>query len=214
MAQSVKDRVYAAAERISAERRPTVSTVRAAAGVSNADATRYLKEWSEERSRRGRGARRDPGRAAGARRTPGRGLLGRGLGAGGCTPRRRRDRLGRRRDKDLTVEVAELVADLDRLTRGQGRGRRRAHRTGPGPRDAVERSDGGVGGLPGRGAGRRNRGRDGGDPARRRGGARDGAAGSVRGFAGPDQPVPGLRRPRPRRRSRSGTGHCRVSAGL
>ncbi|WP_028268106.1 DNA-binding protein [Arthrobacter sp. MA-N2] len=49
MTSSVKDRVYAAAEQISAERRPTVSTVRAAAGVSNADATRYLKEWTEEK---------------------------------------------------------------------------------------------------------------------------------------------------------------------
>lgn len=49
MAQSAKDRVYAAAEQISADRRPTISTVRAAAGVSNADATRYLKEWSDEK---------------------------------------------------------------------------------------------------------------------------------------------------------------------
>ena len=43
--QSVKDRVYAAAGRISAEKNPTVATVREAAGVSNADAGRYLKEW-------------------------------------------------------------------------------------------------------------------------------------------------------------------------
>jgi chromosome segregation ATPase len=49
MTSSVKDRVFAAAEQIGAERRPTVSTVRAAAGVSNADATRYLKEWNEEK---------------------------------------------------------------------------------------------------------------------------------------------------------------------
>lgn len=49
MVMNVKDRVYAAAEEISAERRPTVSTVRAAAGVSNADATRFLKEWNEEK---------------------------------------------------------------------------------------------------------------------------------------------------------------------
>lgn len=49
MTSSVKDRVFTAAEQISAERRPTVSTVRAAAGVSNADATRYLKEWNEEK---------------------------------------------------------------------------------------------------------------------------------------------------------------------
>lgn len=51
--QSVKDRVYAAAERISAERNPTVATVREAAGVSNADATRYVKEWRAERDSAG-----------------------------------------------------------------------------------------------------------------------------------------------------------------
>ncbi|WP_104111859.1 DNA-binding protein [Arthrobacter sp. N199823] len=51
--QSVKDRVYAAAERISAEKNPTVATVREAAGVSNADATRYLKEWRTERDSAG-----------------------------------------------------------------------------------------------------------------------------------------------------------------
>lgn len=51
--QSVKDRVYTAAERISAERNPTVATVREAAGVSNADATRFLKEWRAERDSAG-----------------------------------------------------------------------------------------------------------------------------------------------------------------
>lgn len=51
--QSVKDRVYAAAERISAEKNPTVATVREAAGVSNADATRFLKEWRTERDSAG-----------------------------------------------------------------------------------------------------------------------------------------------------------------
>lgn len=51
--RSVKDRVYAAAERISAERNPTVATVREAAGVSNADATRYVKEWRAERDTAG-----------------------------------------------------------------------------------------------------------------------------------------------------------------
>lgn len=50
---SVKDRVYAAAEQISAERNPTVSSVRQAAGVSSADATRYLKEWREEKAAAG-----------------------------------------------------------------------------------------------------------------------------------------------------------------
>lgn len=51
--QSVKDRVYAAAGRISAEKNPTVATVREAAGVSNADATRFLKEWRTERDSAG-----------------------------------------------------------------------------------------------------------------------------------------------------------------
>ena len=51
--QSVKDRVYAAAERISATGSPTVATVREGAGVSNADAGRYLKEWRVERDSAG-----------------------------------------------------------------------------------------------------------------------------------------------------------------
>jgi hypothetical protein len=51
--QSVKDRVYAAAERISATANPTVATVREAAGVSNGDAGRYLKEWRAERDSAG-----------------------------------------------------------------------------------------------------------------------------------------------------------------
>ena len=46
--QSVKDRVYAAAERVSATTNPTVATVRETAGVSNADAGRYLKQWRVE----------------------------------------------------------------------------------------------------------------------------------------------------------------------
>ncbi|MEO8221846.1 MAG: DNA-binding protein [Specibacter sp.] len=50
---SIKDRVYSAAERLSANRNPTVATVREAAGVSNADATRYLKEWRAERDSAG-----------------------------------------------------------------------------------------------------------------------------------------------------------------
>lgn len=48
MAQSAKERVYAAAEQISAERPPTVSAVREAASVSMADASRYLKQWKQE----------------------------------------------------------------------------------------------------------------------------------------------------------------------
>lgn len=50
---TVKDRVYAAAEQISGERNPTVSSVRQAAGVSSADATRFLKEWREEKAAAG-----------------------------------------------------------------------------------------------------------------------------------------------------------------
>ncbi len=50
---SVKDRVYAAAERVSATVNPTVATVREAAGVSNADAGRYLKQWRAERESAG-----------------------------------------------------------------------------------------------------------------------------------------------------------------
>lgn len=50
---SIKDRVYEAAERISADRNPTVATVREAASVSNGDATRYLKEWRDERAAAG-----------------------------------------------------------------------------------------------------------------------------------------------------------------
>ncbi|WP_051442208.1 DNA-binding protein, partial [Arthrobacter sp. H14] len=48
MAQSGKERVYAAAERIGAERAPTVTAVREAAGVSMADASRFLRQWKDE----------------------------------------------------------------------------------------------------------------------------------------------------------------------
>lgn len=48
MRSSAKDRAYATAGQISAERRPTVST--ALAGVSSADAPRYLKECSQEKN--------------------------------------------------------------------------------------------------------------------------------------------------------------------
>lgn len=48
MTQSIKERVYAAAEQISEERTPTVSAVREVAAVSMADASRYLKDWKGE----------------------------------------------------------------------------------------------------------------------------------------------------------------------
>ncbi|MFE4542216.1 DNA-binding protein [Arthrobacter sp. NPDC056727] len=115
MTQSVKDRVYAAAERISAERRPTVSTVRAAAGVSNADATRYLKEWSEERQAAGSRLAATPAvlLEASAR------LAGTAWAEASALADERHTAVEaawaqERKDKD--AEIAELVADLDRLT--------------------------------------------------------------------------------------------------
>lgn len=114
MTLSVKGRVYAAAEQISAERRPTVSTVRAAAGVSNADATRYLKQWSEERQAAG-------GQVAAA---PAVLLEQAARLAGACwaeasvlADERHAaiEKAWLQEKKDLTVEVAELVADLDRV---------------------------------------------------------------------------------------------------
>jgi chromosome segregation ATPase len=111
---SVKDRVFAAAEQISAERRPTVSTVRAAAGVSNADATRYLKEWSEEKQAAG-------GQVAA---TPPALLEQAARLAGACwaeatalaNDRHTAAEAGWAQEKkDLTQEVSELVADLDKL---------------------------------------------------------------------------------------------------
>jgi chromosome segregation ATPase len=115
MTQSVKDRVYAAAERISAERRPTVSTVRAAAGVSNADATRYLKEWSEERQAAGSRLAATPTvlLEAAAR------LAGTAWAEASALADERHSAVeaawGQER-RDLDGEIAELVADLDRLT--------------------------------------------------------------------------------------------------
>jgi chromosome segregation ATPase len=115
MTLSVKDRVYAAAEQISAERRPTVSTVRAAAGVSNADATRYLKEWTEEKQAAG-------GQVAAA---PPALLEQAARLAGACWAEASTLAAERhaaieaawaqeRRDKDL--EIAELVDDLDKAS--------------------------------------------------------------------------------------------------
>ncbi|KRE61799.1 KfrA protein [Arthrobacter sp. Soil736] len=114
MTSSVKDRVFAAAEQISAERRPTVSTVRAAAGVSNADATRYLKEWSEEKlAAGGQVAATPPALLEQAAR------LAAACWAEASTLAAERHTAveaawaQERRDKDL--EIAELVADLDKV---------------------------------------------------------------------------------------------------
>ncbi|KRE76623.1 DNA-binding protein [Arthrobacter sp. Soil761] len=113
MITSVKDRVFAAAEQISAERRPTVSTVRAAAGVSNADATRYLKEWNEEKlAAGGRVAATPPALLEQATRL-----------AAGCWAEASAQAaeqhaavetvwVQERKDKDQ--EISELVADLDK----------------------------------------------------------------------------------------------------
>lgn len=115
MSSSAKARVFAAAEEISAERRPTVSTVRAAAGVSSADATRYLKEWNEEKQAAGSQVAATPpaileqaARLAGA------------VWAEASSAAQERhaaaEELWAREKKELTEEVAELVADLDTVT--------------------------------------------------------------------------------------------------
>jgi chromosome segregation ATPase len=111
---SVKERVYVAAEQISAERRPTVSTVRAAAGVSNADATRYLKEWSEEKNAAGGQVAATPAvlleqsaRLAGACWAEASALADErhaGIQAAWAQEK-----------KDLNLEISELVADLDKV---------------------------------------------------------------------------------------------------
>jgi chromosome segregation ATPase len=112
----VKDRVFAAAEQISAERRPTVSTVRALAGVSNADATRYLKEWAEEKSAAG-------GQVAAA--TPAALLEHAARLAGACwaeastladARHAAAEAAWAQEKKDLGLEIAELVADLDKVS--------------------------------------------------------------------------------------------------
>ena len=115
MTLSVKDRVFAAAEQISAERRPTVSTVRAAAGVSNADATRYLKEWAEEKQAAG-------GQLAAAPA----GLLEQAARlAGACWAEASQladerhagiQAAWAQEKKDLNLEIGELVADLDKVS--------------------------------------------------------------------------------------------------
>jgi chromosome segregation ATPase len=115
VAQSVKDRVFAAAEQISAERRPTVSTVRAAAGVSNADATRYLKEWNEQKQAAGgQVAATPPAILEQAAR-----LAGAVWADASSTANERHqaaEELWAREKKELQEEVAELVADLDTVT--------------------------------------------------------------------------------------------------
>lgn len=111
---SAKDRVYAAAEQISAERRPTVSTVRAVAGVSNADATRYLKEWSQERNvTGGQVAAAPPVLLEQAAR-----LAGSCWAEASALAEARHAGLQAvwvQEKKDLALEIAELVTDLDKV---------------------------------------------------------------------------------------------------
>ena len=113
MSPSAKDRVFAAAERISAERRPTVSTVRHAAGVSSADATRYLKEWNEEKlAAGGQVAATPPALLEQATR------LTAAVWAEASTQAAARhtavEAAWAQERKDKDQEIAELVADLDR----------------------------------------------------------------------------------------------------
>nr|WP_249777427.1 DNA-binding protein [Arthrobacter sp. C9C5] len=112
---SVKDRVFAAAEQISIERRPTVSTVRAAAGVSNADATRYLKEWVEEKQAAGGQVAATPAtvleqaaRLAGACWAEASALANERHAAA--------EAVWAQEKKDLGLEISELVADLDKVS--------------------------------------------------------------------------------------------------
>jgi chromosome segregation ATPase len=113
MIKSVKDRVFAAAEQISAERRPTVSTVRAAAGVSNADATRYLKEWNEEKlAAGGQVAATPPALLEQATR-----LAAASWAEASAQAAERHtavETVWAQERKDKDQEIAELVADLDK----------------------------------------------------------------------------------------------------
>ncbi|WP_298255451.1 DNA-binding protein [uncultured Arthrobacter sp.] len=112
---SAKERVYAAAETISAERPATVSSVREAAGVSNADATRYLKTWREEKAAAGSRIAATPqpvleqaARLAGSVWAEAVALATEQHAA--VEARWVKD------SQDKDTELAELVADLDRIT--------------------------------------------------------------------------------------------------
>jgi chromosome segregation ATPase len=115
VASSVKDRVFAAAEQISAERRRTVSTVRAAAGVSNADATRYLKEWLEEQQAAGgQVAATPPALLEQAARLAG--ACWAEVSSAANERHAAAEAAWAQEKKDLNLEVAELVADLDKTS--------------------------------------------------------------------------------------------------
>jgi chromosome segregation ATPase len=115
VSSSAKDRVFAAAEQVSAERRPTVSTVRAAAGVSSADATRYLKEWNEEKQAAGgQVAATPPAILEQAARLAG--AVWAEASSAALERHAAVEERWVREKKELTEEVAELVADLDTVT--------------------------------------------------------------------------------------------------
>lgn len=97
------------------ERRPTVSTVRASAGVSNADATRYLKEWTEGKQAAGGQAAAAPpalleqaARLAGACWAEASTLAAERHAAVEAAWAQER--------KDKELEMAELVEDLDKAS--------------------------------------------------------------------------------------------------
>ncbi|MFJ6281325.1 DNA-binding protein [Arthrobacter subterraneus] len=112
---SPKERVYAAAERISAERNPTVSSVREAAGVSNADATRHLKAWREEKAAAGShiAATPQPVLEQAARLA---GSVWADAVALAAEQHAAVEARWRQESQDKDTELAELVADLDRIT--------------------------------------------------------------------------------------------------
>lgn len=115
MSQSAKDRVYAAAAQISAEQNPTVSRVREVAGVSNADATRYLKEWREEQASAGSRIAATPQTVIGlANRLAGALWAEATEQAGQAHAALEAQWAAEKKEKDQ--ELAELVADLDRTT--------------------------------------------------------------------------------------------------
>jgi chromosome segregation ATPase len=111
---SPRERVYAAAEKISADRNPTVSSVREAAGVSNADATRYLKAWREEKAAAGSHIAATPqtlleqaARLAGSVWADAVALAAEQHAAV--------EARWTQESQDKDTELAELVADLDRI---------------------------------------------------------------------------------------------------
>ncbi|NVM96071.1 DNA-binding protein [Arthrobacter wenxiniae] len=112
---SSKSRVYAAADKISAERSPTISTVRELAGVSNADATRYLKEWRDDRlAAAGKIAAAPPSVTELAARMAGTVWAEAAAAADARHAEVEKAWSGERDNKDR--EIQELARELDRLT--------------------------------------------------------------------------------------------------